>query len=120
MPKPIHGEDKKSFISRYMSDDETKLKFPDQKQRIAVAYNIWKNRHKNKKMNEERVTESRLEEYLTKVYEESAMAIDELAAEKYKLMREFGIKTKEAAERFLNAMGLEKELVNKIVNLFTK
>ena len=68
--------------------------------------------------------ESRFEEYLSKAYEESAMAhsyrMDELASEKYKLMREFGTKTKEAAQRFLNAMGLEKELVNKIVELFTK
>ncbi len=125
MPRPIKNEDKKSFISRYMSSSEAKSKFSDQKQRLAVAYSIWKNQCKNKKMNEERVhNESRFEEYLSKAYEESAMAhsyrMDELASEKYKLMREFGIKTKEAAQRFLNAMGLEKELVNKIIELFTK
>jgi len=40
--KPRKGESKQDFISRFMS--ATKEEYPDQKQRLAVAYSYWRNR----------------------------------------------------------------------------
>lgn len=40
--KPRKGESKSDFISRFMS--ETKAEYPDEKQRLAVAYSYWRNR----------------------------------------------------------------------------
>lgn len=45
MPKPNKGESEKDFIARFMSSEEAKKDFPDQKQRLAVAYSEWK-KHK--------------------------------------------------------------------------
>lgn len=42
MPNPIKGETKEEFIARFMSDPEAKKSFPDQKQRLAVAYSKWR------------------------------------------------------------------------------
>jgi hypothetical protein len=43
---PNKGENKKDFISRFMS--ATKDEYPDQKQRYAVALSYWNRRNKNK------------------------------------------------------------------------
>ena len=40
--KPHKGEKKEDFISRFMS--ESKEEYPNQKQRLAVAYSYWKNK----------------------------------------------------------------------------
>ena len=48
---PKEGESKEDFISRFMS--ETKEEYPDEKQRVAVAYSYW-NRNK-KKINDSEV-----------------------------------------------------------------
>ena len=40
---PRSGESKEDFISRFMS--ETKSEYPDEKQRLAVAYSYWKKAH---------------------------------------------------------------------------
>lgn len=42
--KPRKGESKEDFISRFM--EETKEEYPDQKQRLAVAYSYWERRNK--------------------------------------------------------------------------
>ena len=42
MPTPRKGESKEDFIKRYMSSDEAKKDFPDEKQRYAVALSTWK------------------------------------------------------------------------------
>ena len=39
---PRKGESKEDFISRFMS--ETKSEYPDEKQRLAVAYSYWNKR----------------------------------------------------------------------------
>ena len=41
LPKPREGEDKKTFISRFMSNGNAIKEFPDQVQRYAVANEIW-------------------------------------------------------------------------------
>lgn len=46
MPKPRKGETKEEFIARFMSSEEAKRDFPDEKQRLAVAYSIWEQHHK--------------------------------------------------------------------------
>lgn len=46
MPKPNKGESEKDFIARFMSSEEAKKDFPDEKQRLAVAYSEWK-KHKS-------------------------------------------------------------------------
>lgn len=48
MPKPTSDESKEDFISKYMSSDEAKSSFPDEKQRYVIALNVWK-KHKSKK-----------------------------------------------------------------------
>lgn len=42
MPNPNKGETKEEFIARFMSSPEAKKDFPDEKQRLAVAYSKWK------------------------------------------------------------------------------
>lgn len=42
---PKEGESKEDFISRFMS--ETKEEYPDEKQRLVVAYSYWKKKHTN-------------------------------------------------------------------------
>jgi hypothetical protein len=39
--KPDIAEDKNDFISRFMSDEQAKKEFPENKQRLAVAYSQW-------------------------------------------------------------------------------
>ncbi len=45
MPKPNPGESKKDYISRFMSSAESKSDFPDEKQRLAVAYSMFEKRN---------------------------------------------------------------------------
>lgn len=47
MPRPNKGEDQASFVSRYIETRE-KEGFHNHKQNAAIAYSIWKNRHKKK------------------------------------------------------------------------
>ena len=41
MPKPKTGEEKSEYVSRFMDDEAMKEKYPDEKQRAAVAYSEW-------------------------------------------------------------------------------
>lgn len=43
---PKDGEKKSDFISRFMSSDLAKKEFPDNKQRVAVAFSQWKKKDK--------------------------------------------------------------------------
>jgi hypothetical protein len=38
MPNPRQGEKQTSFIARYVKSRESRKRFPDIKQRLAVAY----------------------------------------------------------------------------------
>lgn len=38
MPNPVRGEREQSFIRRYVKSKESQKRFPDIKQRLAVAY----------------------------------------------------------------------------------
>lgn len=40
MPTPNKGESTQSFVSRYAGSGEAQKSFPKQKQRLAVAYSI--------------------------------------------------------------------------------
>lgn len=42
MPRPNEGESKKDFLARFMSSEEAKKSFPDEKQRYVVALSFWK------------------------------------------------------------------------------
>jgi DNA-binding ferritin-like protein len=42
---PKKGEDKDDFISRFMSDKQSKIDFPEHKQRVAVAFSQWDRKH---------------------------------------------------------------------------
>lgn len=42
MPAPQPHERMKDFIARYMGSPESQKTFPNQKQRVAVAYAVWK------------------------------------------------------------------------------
>ena len=46
MPNPKKGEKKSEFVSRYMGSAEAKRSFPDEKQRVAVAYSEYKRKKK--------------------------------------------------------------------------
>lgn len=45
MPDPKAGESKKDYISRFMSSEESQSDFPDEKQRLAVAYSMYEKRN---------------------------------------------------------------------------
>ena len=38
LPKPSKEESKNDFISRFMDNETMKSEYPDQKQRLAIAY----------------------------------------------------------------------------------
>ena len=38
MPLPVKGEKRASYIQRYVKSKESQKRFPDIKQRLAVAY----------------------------------------------------------------------------------
>jgi len=42
LPSPRPKEEKNKFISRFMGDKEAVKKFPNRKQRVAVAHSIWR------------------------------------------------------------------------------
>ncbi len=42
MPNPRKNESQKEYIARYMSSEEAKKTFPDEKQRLAVAYSKYR------------------------------------------------------------------------------
>jgi hypothetical protein len=46
---PKKGEEKNDFISRFMGSELAKKEFPDNKQRVAVAYSQWSRIHKEEK-----------------------------------------------------------------------
>ena len=45
MPLPRKGEAKKSYIGRYVADQQAKRDFPNVKQRMAVAYSEYARAH---------------------------------------------------------------------------
>jgi len=45
MPYPHKGESKKAYIARFMESGEAKSDFPDEKQRLAVAYSMFEKRN---------------------------------------------------------------------------
>lgn len=45
MPSPKSGESKKDYISRFMKSGEAQSDFPDEKQRLAVAYSMFEKRN---------------------------------------------------------------------------
>lgn len=46
MPEPHKGENLSKFISRFMRSGEVEKSFPKSKQRLAVAYSMFKKRKK--------------------------------------------------------------------------
>lgn len=42
MPLPQPHEKLKDFVARYAGSKEAQKSFPNQKQRLAVAYSVWK------------------------------------------------------------------------------
>lgn len=46
MPLPHKGEKEKSYIARYVKSKESQKRFPDIKQRLAVAYSEYSRKGK--------------------------------------------------------------------------
>jgi hypothetical protein len=44
MPRPIRGESKRDFISRYMRSKHAKEKYPKRAQRFKVALELWRSK----------------------------------------------------------------------------
>jgi len=42
IPKPTKGEKQDEFIARFMGNETMKKDYPDQKQRLAIAYSTWR------------------------------------------------------------------------------
>ena len=63
MPSPRASEKQSQFNNRCMVDPIMKGDFPDNKQRVAVAYSMWKRRNKKKK----NTSESYLDIYLDRI-----------------------------------------------------
>lgn len=49
MPKPKPNESQQEFVSRYVSSEEAKRSFPNEQQRLAVAYSEYHNKNKHGK-----------------------------------------------------------------------
>lgn len=49
MPLPHKGEKQASYISRYVASKRAQKDFPNQKQRLAVAYSEYAKAHGGKK-----------------------------------------------------------------------
>jgi len=47
MPKPNPGEKKQDYVKRFMESEEAKKSFPNRKQRLAVAYSMWRKKHQS-------------------------------------------------------------------------
>lgn len=43
LPKPNKEETETQFVRRFMNNKEMKKDFPDEKQRLAVAFDTWRN-----------------------------------------------------------------------------
>lgn len=52
MPYPMKGEKKSNYVSRFMGSGEAQRSFPDQKQRLAVAYSIYQQKHTARRLRE--------------------------------------------------------------------
>lgn len=46
MPKPRRGEKESEFVSRFMADEAMREEYPTQKQRLAIAYDVYR-RHRS-------------------------------------------------------------------------
>ena len=51
MPSPRKNEKQEDFVSRCMSDKESKTSFPDQKQRVAFCHSKFRNKNKSHILN---------------------------------------------------------------------
>ena len=49
MPRPHKGQSKEDFISEYVSSPEAMKQFPEDKQRVAIAENLWRKHLENPK-----------------------------------------------------------------------
>ncbi len=47
MPYPTANENKQDYIERFVKSDEAQSSFPDLKQRLAVAYSLFRKKHKD-------------------------------------------------------------------------
>lgn len=74
--EPRKGESKEDFISRFMS--ETKEEYPDEKQRVAVAYSYWDKGLKDSKKSLEHKDKNQLSKYFSSV---SKFTSDDLSIE---------------------------------------
>lgn len=48
MPEPRKGENLAHYIGRFIGSAEAEKSFPDKKQRMAVAYSLYKRKKKGK------------------------------------------------------------------------
>lgn len=49
MPYPTKGQTKQDYISEFMRSKESEKDYPDRDQRLAVAFNLWREKHGGKK-----------------------------------------------------------------------
>jgi hypothetical protein len=42
MPTPNKEETESEFVRRYMQSEESKKKYPDEKQRLAIAFSVYR------------------------------------------------------------------------------
>ncbi len=59
---PKKDEEKDEFISRFMSSKQAKIDFPENKQRVAVAFSQWERANKDKTLKEESQNDEFLDE----------------------------------------------------------
>lgn len=52
IPKPTESESKDDFIARFVADEEMIDEYPDEDQRLAIAFDEWANRNKKAKVGE--------------------------------------------------------------------
>ena len=52
VPQPKKGETQDEFITRFMGNETMKRDYPDQKQRLAIAYSTWRRKKLSKELND--------------------------------------------------------------------
>jgi hypothetical protein len=50
VPYPKKAETQEEYVARFMASAEAQRSFPDRKQRLAVAYSMWRDRNKKKEL----------------------------------------------------------------------
>lgn len=95
MPKPKPGEKESDFVSRFMGDAEMIKDYPDQKQRAAIAYDVYDRAKKKRRQRSESDEPVMFDRYLDAVVLEDAGERREPSTLRYEVVNPLSNLTKQ-------------------------